>query len=106
MAAKNCRVNKNRKTGVIQSNFWLYIQELLDDPQNPYSFHVVTYEDNEAPLTPAQQDLVRRWKAQGVGWTALEWHRGASLSKKLQDLLAGFLAVLKLRMQGTDISLP
>ena len=85
---------------VIQSNFWLYIQELLGDPQNPYFFHVVTYEDNEAPLTPAQQDLVRRWKAQGVGWTALEWHRGASLSKKLQDLLAGFLAVLKLRMQG------
>lgn len=85
---------------LIQSNFWLYIRGYLSDPDNPYTFHLITYEDPEFPLRPEQQSLVDDWNACGLEWTALTWHRGTALQKKFSDLAAGFWSVARLRMNG------
>jgi hypothetical protein len=85
---------------VIQSNFWLYITEYLADPNSPYEFHLVTYEDERLPLDSSQLTLVHQWTSRGLGWTPLRWHPGSSLKCKIQDLMMGFLAVTRLRLQG------
>ena len=59
---------------LIQGNFWMYIKNILDDPDAPYRLHVVTYEDPAIPLTPEQEKLVAHWQSQGLEWTQLS-HR-------------------------------
>lgn len=85
---------------LIQSNFWLYIKDYLEDPSNPYRFHLVTYENPAFPLTPEQEELVRQWQAMGLEWSTLTWHPGQGLKYKLVDLLNGFKLVSKLRVKG------
>ncbi len=85
---------------LIQSNFWLYVRSYLDDPSNPYTFHLITYEDPDFPLRTEQQAQVDEWQAHGLEWTALTWHRGTALGKKFSDLAAGFQTVAKLRLRG------
>jgi hypothetical protein len=85
---------------LIQSNFWLYINDFLEDDNSPYDFHLITYENPEFPLTPEQEVLVKRWKDQGLEWTALKWHQGSGLKEKFIDLFNGFKVVSKLRFQG------
>ena len=85
---------------LIQSNFWLYIKDYLEDENNPYQFHLITYEDSKFPLTEQQKELVEKWKAQGLEWTTLEWHQGSGLKNKFIDLFNGFKLVTKLRLKG------
>jgi len=85
---------------LIQSNFWLYVKDYLEDPANPYQFHLVTYENPEFPLTAEQEERIREWQAMGLEWSTLTWHPGQGLKYKLIDLLNGFRAVAKLRLQG------
>lgn len=85
---------------VNQSNFWLYIKDFLEDANNPYQFHVVSYEDSRFPLTHEQKSLLKQWQKQGLKWTPLQWHQGKELSKKFLDLMNGFFVVSKLRLQG------
>lgn len=85
---------------LIQSNFWLYIKDFLNDENNPYEFHLITYENPEFPLTKEQQDLVEEWKEKGLGWTQLQWHPGKELRNKFYDLADGFKAVSRLRLKG------
>ena len=85
---------------VIQSNFWLYIQGLLLQEDCPYQFHLVTFEDPNYPLTDAQKSLCEAWRNQGLGWTPLSWHQGASLKSKLWDVLQGFVVACLLRLRG------
>lgn len=85
---------------VIQSNFWLYVKELLSSPGNPYEFHLITYEDPKYPLTESQSELVDQWLGQGLHWTPLNWHAGSSLSRKLQDVASGLGVVFQLRLKG------
>jgi hypothetical protein len=85
---------------LIQSNFWLYIKDYLDDENNPYQFHLITYEDSKFPLTEQQKELVEKWKDQGLEWTTLEWHQGSGLKNKFIDLFNGFKLVTKLRLKG------
>ncbi|MCK5536631.1 MAG: hypothetical protein KAI79_07375 [Bacteroidales bacterium] len=85
---------------VNQSNFWLYIKDYLEDENNPYQFHVVSYEDPAYPLTHEQRNLLDQWEKQGLEWTPLKWHQGKELSKKFLDLFNGFLIVAKLRLKG------
>lgn len=85
---------------LIQSNFWLYIKDYLDDPANPVRFHLVTYEDPRFPLTDAQKELVGQWQSQGLGWTQLTWHPGTSLLAKFADVWSGLMAIFALRRQG------
>jgi len=85
---------------VNQSNFWLYIQDYLEDKNNIYKFHVVSYEDDAYPLTKEQKKLLDVWKRQGLEWTPLKWHQGTELNKKFIDLFTGFLVVAKLRIMG------
>jgi hypothetical protein len=85
---------------VNQSNFWLYIKDLLEDKNNPYQFHVISYEDTVSPLTDDQKTLVAYWKSLGLEWTPLRWHKGKELSKKFVDLFNGFIVVSKLRLKG------
>lgn len=85
---------------LIQSNFWLYIKDYLEDPANPYQFHLITYENPQFSLTPEQEELVQQWQDQGLEWTKLTWHPGQGLKYKLIDLLNGFRATVKLRLRG------
>ncbi len=75
---------------VNQSNFWLYFRDYLKAENNPYKFHVISYEDPNFPLTDEQQKLLDEWKKQGLDWTPLKWHQGKELSKKFIDLVNGF----------------
>jgi len=85
---------------LIQGNFWMYIKNILDDPDAPYRLHVVTYEDPANPLTPEQEELVAHWQSQGLEWTQLTWHPGMQLSRKGRDVAAGFAAMARLRAKG------
>ena len=85
---------------LIQGNFWLYIDDYLQDPNNVISFHLITYEDPRFLPTPAQELLFESWRQRGLEWTQLQWHPGTGTSNKLADIWVGFLAMLKLRIQG------
>jgi hypothetical protein len=85
---------------LIQSNFWLYINDFLQDPANPYELYLVTYEDNRFPLNAAQQELVNEWEVKGLKWKKLQWHPGQGLKNKFMDIWQGFWAVAGLRMKG------
>lgn len=85
---------------LIQSNFWLYIKDYLENKNNPYQFHLITYENPNFPLTKEQEALVHQWKEQGLKWTQLTWHPGKELKNKFLDLWDGFKAVSKLRLKG------
>jgi len=85
---------------LIQSNFWLYIKDYLENENNPYQFHLITYENPEFPLTEKQEALVSKWKEQGLEWTQLTWHPGKELKNKFLDLWDGFKAVAKIRFKG------
>jgi hypothetical protein len=85
---------------VVQSNFWLYIIDYLGDEEAPVRFHVISFEDPNVPLTDEQTAQVQQWKANGLEWTALTWHPGASILWKSLDLLSGFKAMLWLRING------
>lgn len=85
---------------LIQGNFWLYINDFLDDPSNCVRFHLVTYEDDRFPLSDEQLNKVRQWQTQGLEWTQLQWHPGKSLVSKFADVWSGMLAVTSLRFKG------
>lgn len=85
---------------LIQSNFWLYIKDYLNDQNAHVRFHVITYEDPDHPLTQDQKALVEVWKCQGLEWTALKWHPGMSLWQKFKDVAYGLVAVGRLRRNG------
>lgn len=85
---------------LIQGNFWLYIQNLLDDQDSGVRLHVITFEDDRFPLTDDQQAQLEHWQGQGLEWTALKWHAGIGIKQKLRDMLSGFRAVAGLRVRG------
>jgi hypothetical protein len=86
---------------VIQSNFWLYIQDILEkDPIGNLEVYLITYENEEFPITSEQQKLVAYWQSRGVVWIALPWHPGIGLIAKAKDVFQGLFAVMKLRIQG------
>jgi hypothetical protein len=85
---------------LIQSNFWLYIKDFIENEANPYQFHLITYENPLFPLTEEQNKQVRQWQAMGLEWSTLTWHQGSGLKYKLTDLLNGFKLVARLRWQG------
>lgn len=85
---------------LIQGNFWLYIRDLLDRPLPGIRFHVITYEDPRHPLSEQQRAALAGWQAQGLEWTALEWHPGTALRRKFADMRAGMRAVFSLRRKG------
>ena len=85
---------------LIQSNFWLYIKDYLENNNNLYQFHLVTYENPDFPLTDEQEVLVQQWQSMGLEWSSLTWHQGQGLKNKFHDLLGGFILVSKLRFKG------
>ena len=85
---------------LIQSNFWLYIKDYLYSDDNPYDFHLITYENPDFPLTDKQKKLVKEWEERGLKWTKLWWHPGKELKNKFLDVMDGFKAVSKLRFKG------
>ncbi|MDQ7085041.1 MAG: hypothetical protein Q9M36_08950 [Sulfurovum sp.] len=85
---------------LIQSNFWLYINALLEDENSSYTFHLITYENREFPLTNRELALVEAWKGKGLEYSALEWHQGSGLKEKFIDVFHGFRLVSRLRFKG------
>lgn len=85
---------------LIQGNFWLYINDYLQDSENSVRFHLVTYEDDRFPLSENQLMRVKQWQEQGLQWTQLQWHPGKSLINKFADVWSGLLAVSSLRLKG------
>ncbi len=85
---------------LIQSNFWLYINAFLQEPENPYQFYLISFEDHRFPLSEEQQKLVSSWKEKGLKWKRLKWHPGQGMLNKTRDIISGFFAVLRLRLKG------
>ncbi|MGH1367090.1 MAG: hypothetical protein ACRBCL_00635 [Maritimibacter sp.] len=85
---------------LVQGNFWLFIKDYLEDEDAPVRFHVITFEDENFPLTPEQLAQVDIWRDAGLEWTPLDWHPGMGLATKLRDVFAGFLTLAKLRAKG------
>jgi hypothetical protein len=85
---------------LIQSNFWLYINDYLNDPANSVQFHLVTFEDNKFPINEFQQQMANEWKVKGLQWHRLTWHPGQGLYGKALDIISGFLLVFRLRLKG------
>lgn len=61
--------------------------------------HLITYEQEDYSLTPAQAAQMRADLAvYNIEWHPLQWHSGRfKLLKKAYDLLSGFFLVMKLR---------
>ena len=94
----------------------IYVYNSYDDPlfrgillpfmkhaalaQPDLRFHLITYEQQDWPLTPEQRQQVRADLAlHNTVWYPLTWHSGRfKLLKKLYDLVLGTLLVLKLRI--------
>jgi hypothetical protein len=85
---------------LIQSNFWLYINDMLTNPGCSHQLHLITYEDDKHPITKEQRDLIENWKEMGLAWTPLTWHSGQGMMSKARDIISGFFAVMKLRFAG------
>ncbi|MFY0689693.1 MAG: hypothetical protein JXQ90_21160 [Cyclobacteriaceae bacterium] len=85
---------------LIQSNFWLYIEDYLNDSNRKFDFYLITYEDPKFPLTPEQLALVSKWTMQGLKWKKLDWNPGIGLKAKIVDIIQGFFAVMTLRLKG------
>jgi hypothetical protein len=86
---------------LIQSNFWLYINDYLESNQsNDRTFFLITYEDSRFPLRPEQEALVEKWKRQGLVWVPLQWNPGIGILSKVKDILQGFFAVTRLWFRG------
>jgi len=85
---------------LIQGNFWMYIDDYLQDPFKGIRFHVVTYEDSRFPLTQAQLQKLVQWQQQGLDWTPLRWHPGIGIFGKLLDMATGLRTMLALRLKG------
>jgi hypothetical protein len=85
---------------LIQSNFWLYIENLLNAQENPYQFYLVTFEDSRFPLNEEQKLKVKQWKEKGLKWKQLKWNPGTGIIPKVKDIIQGFLVVSKLRIAG------
>ena len=105
-STKNMKANKlgiflyNRLfDSLIQSNFWLYINDYLQH-DNGTRIYLITYEDDRFPLTTEQEKLVAAWKDKGLVWVKLKWNPGTSILSKTKDILKGFLAVTQLRVKG------
>ena len=85
---------------LIQSGFWLYIQDYLNDSDSPVDFHLITYENPKFPLTDKQRALVQKWQSNGLKWKQLCWNPGTGMKAKAMDIVQGFFAVINLRMKG------
>lgn len=85
---------------LIQGNFWLYINDFLEDENNYTRFHLVTYEDDRFALSDEQLKRVNQWQEQGLEWTQLQWHPGKSLGSKFGDVWSGLLTITSLRRKG------
>lgn len=85
---------------LIQSNFWLYIKDYLEDTNRQIDFYLITYENPNIPLTPEQERLVEKWKDQGLKWKQLKWNQGTGFKAKFIDIFQGLIAVFRLRMKG------
>ena len=85
---------------LIQSNFWLYILDFLNDSDCKVDFHLITYENQKIPLTKEQQEKVENWQNLGLNWTQLKWNPGTGLKAKFLDIIQGFFAVLRLRLNS------
>lgn len=87
---------------VIQSNFWLYIDDLLSHSTLSVQFFLISFEDKNFPLTPEQEEKVSQWEQQGLIWIKLKWHAGLSPLAKVLDLINGGFQILKLRLRGVS----
>ncbi|MGZ8223845.1 MAG: hypothetical protein ACXWTE_01825 [Methylobacter sp.] len=85
---------------LIQSNFWLYILDYLEDDNNQLDIVVITYEDGRYPLSNEQRLKLSEWEAKGMIWEALQWHPGTGLLNKALDILSGFGMALKYWFNG------
>lgn len=102
---------QNRKLGIFlynrifdsvnQSNFWLYINDYLqDNSQNEWKFYVISYEDKNHPLTEHQNNQINEWKLKGLVWIRLNWNSGTNIFAKGMDIVKGLMAVMYCRAMG------
>jgi glycosyltransferase involved in cell wall biosynthesis len=80
----------------------LPLLQQMSNRQPDLRFELITYEQQQYPLTPAQRaQRTQEWAKARIFWHPLTWHSGRfKLLKKTYDLLVGFLLCLRLRVQG------
>lgn len=86
---------------LIQSNIFLYINELTRSSDHKYKFSVISFEDRNIPISEIEKDkLNREFLKRNITWEPLNWHSGDSLIIKFIDLTLAFFKLLKLRISG------
>ncbi len=85
---------------LIQSNFWLYIESYLNHSDGKFRIFLITYENENFPLTSLQTTQVAYWESKGLIWVKLKWNPGTGIVAKIKDIAQGFFAVVRLRLKG------
>lgn len=86
---------------LIQSNFWLYILDFLEANQSKeFKIYLISYENDQFPITSEQRRLLEKWEDHGLIWIQLRWNPGIGFASKIQDISQGFFAVVKLYASG------
>lgn len=85
---------------LVQGGFLLVLLHVARQ-QPDLRLHLITYEQEDYPLTLAQQQRqAADWAAAGIIWHPLTWHSGRyKILKKVYDLLVGLLLCMRLRWQ-------
>jgi glycosyltransferase involved in cell wall biosynthesis len=80
----------------------LPLLQLMSQRQPDLRFELITYEQQQYPLTAEERaQRTRDWAAANIHWHPLVWHSGSfKLIKKAYDLLVGLLLCLRLRLAG------
>lgn len=88
------------KDPLFQATLWLYLKE--EQTNDRFSFHLITYEQDEYPVSPDEAKQIHRaLNAMHISWYPLKWHSGKfKLLKKAFDLLAALFTVAKIKFSS------
>jgi len=80
----------------------LYEYMLDNASTQGYSFLLITYEQNDHPISPEDKILIKKFlKEKQIQWVDLSWHSGSfKVLKKGYDLLLAFFILLYYRFSG------
>jgi hypothetical protein len=86
---------------VIQSNIFLYINDISTTTGNEHQFALVTFETDKTLGDKAGIEKLKSQLAQKkIYWYPCQWHPGSSLLLKFIDFTAGFHRITLLRFSG------
>lgn len=86
---------------LLQSNIFLFINEITQKQDNQYQFSIITFEDKNFPMSDSERaKITEGFLRRNIIWEPLQWHHGDNLLIKLVDLFLALFKILKLRTKG------